>query len=204
VDFSCGGCGAEFQLKAKAGRLGRKLRDAAYEPMMERITAGRSPHFAFLEYSQREWKVHSLLLVPGHFFNPGIIERCKPLSDTARRAGWIGCNILADRLPPDGRLLAVSNGVAKSSAVVREEWKKFAWMAKQPAQNRGWTADILRIVRKFENDTFRLADVYSFSDELASLHPDNRNIEAKIRQQLQILRNQGILRFLGGGKYQAL
>jgi len=67
VDFLCPDCGAEFQVKAKAGPLGARLRDAAYQPMMARATANRSPHFAFLGYDSRQWQVRGLLLVPGHF-----------------------------------------------------------------------------------------------------------------------------------------
>src|SRR3990172_10405730 len=50
VDFFCTECEAQYQLKSKAGTLGRKIHDAAYEPMIERIRANRSPHFAFLSY----------------------------------------------------------------------------------------------------------------------------------------------------------
>jgi type II restriction enzyme len=34
------------------------------------------------------------------------------------------------------------------------------------------------------------------------LHPQNRNIEAKIRQQLQMLRDHGLIEFLGNGRYR--
>ena len=59
VDFLCPDCGAEFQVKAKAGPLGARLRDAAYQPMIARAAANRSPHFAFLGYDSRP--IHSQL-----------------------------------------------------------------------------------------------------------------------------------------------
>jgi predicted Rdx family selenoprotein len=37
------------------------------------------------------------------------------------------------------------------------------------------------------------ADAYIFERELEQLHPDNRNIKAKIRQQLQELRDRNLL-----------
>ncbi|MGH7940455.1 MAG: hypothetical protein ACREFR_05225 [Limisphaerales bacterium] len=40
---------------------------------------------------------------------------------------------------------------------------------------------------------FTNADVYAHERELAQLHPDNRHIKDKIRQQLQVLRDLGIL-----------
>jgi type II restriction enzyme len=33
-------------------------------------------------------------------------------------------------------------------------------------------------------------------------YPNNNNIQAKIRQQLQILRDKGYLKFTGRGKYE--
>ena len=52
---------------------------------------------------------------------------------------------------------------------------------------------------------FTLADVYAHASSLAKLHPNNRHVRDKIRQQLQILRDMGLVEFLGaentgGGK----
>jgi hypothetical protein len=38
--------------------------------------------------------------------------------------------------------------------------------------------------------------------DLMRLHPANRNVQAKIRQQLQVLRDLGHLDFLGNGSYR--
>jgi len=43
------------------------------------------------------------------------------------------------------------------------------------------------------SDSFTTADAYIFEQELEQLHPDNRNTKAKIRQQLQELRDAGLL-----------
>lgn len=43
-----------------------------------------------------------------------------------------------------------------------------------------------------------------FEARLESLHPENRNVQAKIRQQLQVLRDNNILEFAGRGYYQIL
>ena len=37
---------------------------------------------------------------------------------------------------------------------------------------------------------------------MARLHPQNRFVRPKIRQQLQILRDLGLLEFLGRGRYR--
>ena len=51
---------------------------------------------------------------------------------------------------------------------------------------------------------FSLGEVYAHAEALARLHPQNKNVEPKIRQQLQILRDMGFLEFLGRGRYRAL
>jgi hypothetical protein len=47
------------------------------------------------------------------------------------------------------------------------------------------------------SDSFTTADAYAFERELGQLHPDNRNIKAKIRQQLQELRDRNLLLHVG-------
>ena len=37
--------------------------------------------------------------------------------------------------------------------------------------------------------------------ELARMHPENRHVRDKIRQQLQVLRDKGFLEFVGRGEY---
>ena len=37
-----------------------------------------------------------------------------------------------------------------------------------------------------------------------ALHPDNRHVRDKIRQQLQVLRDLGLVEFLGRGRYRCM
>lgn len=62
--------------------------------------------------------------------------------------------------------------------------------------------DILHCVNAIESEIFTLDMIYFFKKELALKHPNNNNICAKIRQQLQQLRNRGIISFLGNGRYK--
>ena len=66
----------------------------------------------------------------------------------------------------------------------------------------GWLADVADCVRMISSDQFSLEEVYEYIDILREKHPDNRNIEAKIRQQLQVLRDYGVIVFLGNGNYK--
>jgi hypothetical protein len=49
---------------------------------------------------------------------------------------------------------------------------------------------------------FTTAEVYAFERELERLHPDNRHVRDKIRQQLQVLRDAGLLVHVGRGKWR--
>jgi type II restriction enzyme len=63
----------------------------------------------------------------------------------------------------------------------------------------GWTDDILEVLRVIglsKGDQFTLADVYLSENLLKRLHPNNNNITAKIRQQLQILQDFGVIQFV--------
>ena len=69
---------------------------------------------------------------------------------------------------------------------------------------RGWRLHIFQRVNQLPHQQFSLADMGRFVNELKQLHPDNQNIEAKIRQQLQELRDLGLIEFSGGGRYRKL
>jgi len=62
---------------------------------------------------------------------------------------------------------------------------------------------VLNMVESLGRNEFELADVYAHEHTLARLHPDNRHVRDKIRQQLQILRDKGLLDFLGHGRYRS-
>lgn len=202
ADFYCPCCKNQYELKSKNGKLGRKIADGAYETMIQRITSNKNPDFFFMTYSQQEAAVKDLILIPKYFFVPDIIEKRNPLKETARRAGWVGCNILLDKVPRQGRIDIITNGnIASIDNVVRKVNKSIG-LATDNLSKRGWLMDILNCVNKLENEVIFLNEIYQFEDELKSKHPLNNNIKPKIRQQLQFLRDKGFLEFLGNGKYR--
>lgn len=69
---------------------------------------------------------------------------------------------------------------------------------------KGWEKDVFDVLNEIKFDIFKLNDVYKYQVSLKSLHPRNRYIKDKIRQQLQVLRDLGLLQFLGGGVYRKL
>ena len=67
-----------------------------------------------------------------------------------------------------------------------------------------WKKDVFECLVSISEDIFTLEEVYSFKDKLQKMHPDNKNIEPKIRQQLQYLRDLGLLEFVKPGIYKKL
>jgi hypothetical protein len=67
---------------------------------------------------------------------------------------------------------------------------------------RGWLIEMMKCVDQLGRSAFTLDEVYAFEDRLAAIYPGNNNIRPKIRQQLQELRDQGYLSFLGRGRYR--
>jgi HKD family nuclease len=67
-----------------------------------------------------------------------------------------------------------------------------------------WTRDVFEVLCKMPSAIFTAKQAYAFESELQKLHPNNRTIPDQIRKQLQIIRNLGLLEFLGGGVYRKL
>ncbi len=209
IDYLCSNCTARYQLKSTAGSFGGSVINSSYAAKMEAIQSGRVPHYAFLRYSSQRWVVTDLFIVPGYFFTPAVIEERPPLRPTARRAGWIGSNILLRALLPDARISVVRGGQALPAEDVRKAWNQFSFFGTVEEAKGGWGADTLMCVREMQRATeineFTLQDFYrAFESRLGALHPENRNVQAKILQQLQVLRDNKVLRFLSGGRYRVL
>jgi type II restriction enzyme len=178
------------------------LSDADYEVMRREITEDRTPNLLALHYDVESWEVRSLILVPRFVFSLSCIEKRRPLGPLARRAGWVGCIIVLAQSPPDARIPVVTDGVPLSSVSVRRQYDRLRPLASLSHEMRGWTLDVLNIVRSLGRAEFTLAEVYAFAGELARRHPRNRFVQPKIRQQLQRLRDMGFVKFLGRGTYR--
>ena len=95
----------------------------------------------------------------------------------------------------------ISAGVPIHKETVRNEFSRAKQLAELPPSLRGWTLDVLRAIRRLGKRNFSLQDIYEFESELKTLHPKNENVRPKIRQQLQVLRELGLIRFSGKGHY---
>jgi len=203
-DMYCENCKEEFELKSNKAKLGKRIVDGAYSTMIEKIDNGKIPNFFYLNYSQKDYKVKNLIIIPKHYFTKEIIIQRPPLPQTARRAGWIGCNIDVSSIPESGKLYLVKNGQEENKNVIIDNFNKMLFLRKSKGELRGWLLDILKCIELLDKKEFSLDDVYSFEAFLKLKHPENNNIKAKIRQQLQILRDNGYVKFMTRGVYKLL
>lgn len=201
VDFQCPVCGQLYQLKSSKTWNETRIMDAAYDAMVAAIRSDATPNLFVMQYTP-DWLVRNLLLVPRFFFTESVIEKRKPLSSKARRAGWVGCNIVLGDIPTDGKLRLILNSEVIGKSEVREQFQRVQPLASLGVNLRGWTLDVLKVVRRLGKREFSLPEMYQFEHELGELHPDNQNVRPKIRQQLQILRDVGLLEFEGQGHYK--
>jgi type II restriction enzyme len=202
LDFTCAKCHKDFELKSIRGTFANKVPDGAFTAMMERLRDVSSPDFFFLTYDLKTACVTDFFAVPTSFLDSTVIEKRKPLGPDARRAGWIGCNIVMHRIPEAGKVFYVRNReILKKSAVI-ETWERTVFLRREASlEARGWTLEILRIIQSFSAREFTLQRMYDFEAQLKKRFPRNNFIRAKIRQQLQVLRDAGLSGFNGRGRY---
>jgi len=195
---------------------------------------------------QQLQELRDLLLIPSFMFSESAVIKRKPLSSTARRAGWVGCNIDLHRIAPEARIAIVKtvfqggtdilsvNSKHRPEACatlitppeeVRARYTRLKPIREIKTTQRGWTLDVLNIVRRLVNSEgraprdpnfsgqsgtrvtrpsgeFTTDDVYTHDRELEKLHPDNRHVKDKIRQQLQVLRDMGLLLHIDRGVWR--
>lgn len=202
ADFYCPSCGEVFELKSKQGAVGKKIVDGAYMTLMSRLAGRDNPNLFILTYDIHSAMVHDFLVIPKHFFIASMIEKRPPLSATSRRAGWVGCNIVITDVPATGKIHYVRDTHVQPKESVLDTWKKTAFLNETSNSERGWIIDVINCVDRIPSNEFTLSDVYRFEPELSEKHPENIHVKAKIRQQLQMMRDKKYIVFLGKGQYR--
>lgn len=203
-DFQCCKCHNFFELKSTSHSTGNTIMDGAYYTMIEKIQSGTMPHLFYLNYNKETYQVCNLLIIPKHYFVPEIIEKRPPLGPTARRAGWIGCNINLSLIPQSGKLFLIKNHISYPPAKILHSFKHMLFLQNHIGAKKGWLLDIIKCIETLNKPSFSLAELYAFEPNLAQKHPKNIHIKPKIRQQLQILRDNNYLKFTKEGTYQLL
>lgn len=142
------------------------------------------------------------MIIPKQFFTSEIIIKRPPLAETAKRAGWIGCNIDISKVADVGKIFLVKNAKIIRQEIVKEAFNKTLFLRKKNKDAKGWILDVMNCVDSIKKDNFTLDEVYKFEEKLKLKYPNNNFIKDKIRQQLQVLRDKGIIEFIGRGNYK--
>ena len=202
-DFRSPECHEKFQLKASRNRFGSSVLDSEYRTALEGVMRDVYPSLILLRYDPVKWAVSDIELVHRAFITTSSLVPRKALSPKAKRAGWQGCMISLTSVPALGRIKVVRDGVVRSKVQVLNQWKRSNRLLAAKPQARGWLADVMRCVDQLCS-TFTIENVYIFVEELGSKHPQNHFIRPKIRQQLQMLRDLGLIEFVSKGVYRRL
>ena len=201
ADFICVPCGDQYELKSMRGRIRRKILGGSYEKCVDRIMSNDNPDWLVMCYDEKDLCVNDLWFIPKHFFVPSIVEPRKPLSANARRSGWTGCNILFDKIPVQGKIPIVCSRELVAKSEIKAKVEVASRLCIKDMGARSWLSDVLECVNSIQKPTFTIEEMYAFETVLKARHPNNNNVKAKIRQQLQFLRDKGLIEFLGPRNY---
>jgi len=198
ADFYCPKCLEDFELGKTFGKI---IPDGAYDTMIKRINSQNSPNFFFLNYDKNNYSIINFMATPNYIFLPEMIMKRK--KGIPNRPNYIMCNIDISTIPNSGKIYYIKNSKKLSKDEVINAWHKTTFLKQsQSLYSKGWLIDIVRCIEKLNKSSFALSDIYLFEDYLKQKYPKNNNIRAKIRQQLQILRDKNFLQFTGRGKYK--
>jgi type II restriction enzyme len=202
-DFYCSSCNENYELKSKQTRFVSKVDDGGYQAMLKRLSSSANPNIFLLNYDAKSLAVTNLVIIPKHFVTSEMIEKRQPLAPTAQRAGWVGCRILLTGIPDAGRIPIIRNGTIEPKETVLSKWQRTLFLRGQrDLEAKGWLVHVMRCIERLGKNRFSLGEVYGFERELSDAYPGNQHIKAKIRQKLQVLRDNGYLEFVGKGIYK--
>ena len=194
-----------FQLKSghsfPNNNFPNKIQGAEYNTTLNSLKQGIFPSLVLLHYEKQKHTVEDTLLLHRLSITLSCIEPRKPLSITARRSGWQGCVISLEKIPQIGRIMMVDDSNVIPKNLVLDKWAYTTKLLKGDITQRGWTADVINFVEQLPQ-SFSLDDVYRYERQLAELHPQNKHVKDKIRQQLQVLRDRGFIWFKEPGRYE--
>jgi hypothetical protein len=201
-DFVCPDCTERYQLKSQSKKIGGRVLGSNYQKMLDAIAADQTPHFFLLRYQLPAWLVRDLLLIPKFTITNSVVIPRKPLGETARRKHWQGYTLDLGQIPDAAKISLVTAGVEREPSAVRADFSRIAPVREMKSDQRGWTLDVLRCVEKLGAIEFTNEKAYEFERHLSALHPGNRHVRDKIRQQLQVLRDLGFLEHVEKGRWR--
>jgi type II restriction enzyme len=159
VDYTCPDCCARFQLKARSSAFAGRIVDAPYSTMVRAIREDRTPNLFALHYEPEEWRVANLILIPHFAFPLSAVEKRKPLGPDARRAGWVGCNILLSAIPLDARIPLIAGAKPAAPATFERNMLEFGRLKSCERNSAGGRSAFLNVVHSLGKTEFDLGEV---------------------------------------------
>lgn len=202
TDFICSKCETRFELKSGNKLPVRKIPDGAYETMVSAIRTGMTPDLVILTYDRPSESVTNLSVIPSFALSESAILKRPPTLPKGRKNPWVGCDIDISKIPPDGFIPLVRRSIQTPLSEVLRHYKRLRPITRLETAKRGWTLDVLTLIQRKKLVRFSTSDAYGLEAELHRLHPENNNIQAKIRQQLQVLRDLGLLIHTSRGSWE--
>jgi type II restriction enzyme len=105
-------------------------------------------------------------------------------------------------VPASGRITLLRERQWVAPELVRQQWRSTLFLSEASLDARGWLIEVMAAVEAIGRQEFSLDEVYASEARLQELYPANQNVQPKIRQQLQVLRDSGYLDFVGRGSYR--
>jgi len=198
LEFCCPICSERYELKYKNGPFQDTLYIGAYQPIFQKIELLDNPNFLFLEYASKELYIKNLFLIPRYFFCVDTIQKRQPLTSLTRRQGWVGCDILFQRIPTEGFIYIVENMTEHTIEEILEKRGRTNFMRSYKPRAREWIIDLLNLIQDRE---FTLEEMCSYAPIMEIRYAGINNAEDRIRKVLQILRRNEIIAYAGNGKY---
>ena len=193
ADFFCPSCNEEFELKSKKGKFGPKLANGSFKAKCERLASSNNPNFFLMNYDLKTLAVVNLFIVPKHFFVREIIEERKPLAPTARRAGWIGSNILLGRIPDSGKISHRAEQRHSSKRLCSRGMAENAFSQTGVQETRGWLLDVMKCVSFSERESSRWMRSMPSTAIWAGFIPPTRTSALKYVSNFNICATENIL-----------
>lgn len=132
--------------------------------MLQRIKSNQNTDFLLLNYSKISYSVKNFVFIPKHFFVLSIIEKRKPLSNSACRAGWVGCNILINKIPEQGIIYIIDTGKMNEKQTIINEVKNSMLLEIKDIDTRGWLFDVLKCINQIKTIAFTIQDIYAYKN----------------------------------------
>lgn len=203
ADYYCKKCNEDFELKTINGKFPKgKMNGAGYQATLDKINSDKSSHWILLEHDN--FIISGLTFIPKYFFYDEMIEPRNKLTDTAKRAGWQGCRIALNMIPSFGRIAYIKNNKEVDKKIIEYKLEKTSAFKKSNLKNKNWKLEILSIVDSIPETIFSANDLYEFIPMLEQKHPNNHHIDARIRETLQHLRDEGYIKFLDTEGFKGL